>query len=90
LPNQSAGLSAVMQEHRLFRSRRITQFYNAVWVGRRAITKVVDNGTTAQDPLDQIGSTSPLGPWNENQFCEDFVSHPFTLYDLYHGQVTVW
>ena len=55
--------------------------------GQQALTAVVDNGTSANDPLDQIGY-SIFGPWNPG-LCNRHDLEEYTLEDLTHGQVKV-
>ena len=58
--------------------------------GFRSITAVVDNGTSQQDPPDQI-STSIFAPSGFD--CHDYTIEDFELdgivFDLTHGQVTI-
>ncbi len=55
--------------------------------GERALTAVVDNGTSANDPADQLSfSFFPVGDLT----CDLFVPGDFPLFDLAHGQVKVW
>ena len=54
--------------------------------GWRAVTKVVDNGTSHNDPADQI-SYSYFG---ENfGTCSDYINGNFELLDIFCGQVKV-
>jgi len=54
--------------------------------GQRALTAVVDNGTSANDPADQLSfSFFPVG----GLVCDDFAPGDFPLIDLTHGQVKV-
>jgi hypothetical protein len=56
-------------------------------VGERAITAVVDNGTSANDPADQLSfSFFPVG----DLVCADVPLGAFPLNDLTNGQVRVW
>lgn len=55
--------------------------------GQQALTAVVDNGTSANDPLDQIGY-SIFGPWNPG-LCNRHDLGEFLLEDLTNGQVIV-
>lgn len=57
--------------------------------GRRALTAVVDNGKSANDPRDQL-SFSLIGPGVQGITCHDVVPANFPLFDLTNGQVTVW
>ncbi|MDX1617440.1 MAG: hypothetical protein R3224_01550 [Balneolaceae bacterium] len=53
--------------------------------GQRALTAVVDNGTSANDAADQLSfSFFPTGG------CGNLVPANFPLFDLAHGQVKVW
>lgn len=53
--------------------------------GQRALTAIVDNGTSASDPPDQLSfSFFPTGG-----DCTQFVPGDFALFNLTHGQVTV-
>jgi len=56
--------------------------------GQRALTAVVDIGTSANDPMDQIGYSviGAGGPFA----CMHLVPGQFLLNDLTHGQVKVW
>ncbi len=55
--------------------------------GERALTAVVDNGTSANDPADQLSfSFFPVGDLT----CDLFSPADFPLFDLAHGQVKVW
>ena len=56
--------------------------------GRRALTAVVDNGRSANDPADRIGYTviGQFGPFA----CTFGEPDDFLLNDLTNGQVTVW
>ena len=54
--------------------------------GLRAITAVVDNGTSANDPLDQLSFSS----LDDNRDCNNLTLDDFVLIDLTHGQVKVW
>ncbi len=55
--------------------------------GERALTAVVDNGTSANDPADQLSfSFFPVGDLT----CDPFSPADFPLFDLAHGQVKVW
>ena len=58
--------------------------------GFRSLTAVVDNGTSQQDPPDQI-STSIFAPSGFD--CHDYTIEDFELdgivFDLTHGQVTI-
>jgi len=67
----------------------VTQSADPVWIGRRAITKVVDNGTSARDPPDQIGYTILILPGSPKQDCEDWADSWFRLFQLNNGQVVV-
>ncbi len=53
--------------------------------GQRAITAVVDNGTSANDPPDQISFSFIEVPLD----CKDLTPADFPLFDLAHGQVKV-
>ena len=54
--------------------------------GQRALTAVVDNGTSANDPPDQLSfSFFPTG----GASCTNFVAGNFPLFNLAHGQVKV-
>ena len=55
--------------------------------GRRALTAVVDNGTSANDTADEIGYTviGQFGPFA----CTFGIPDDFRLNDLTHGQVTI-
>jgi hypothetical protein len=53
--------------------------------GQRALTAVVDNGRSANDPADQLSfSVFPAGP-----SCDVLSPGNFPLFNLAHGQVTV-
>ena len=52
--------------------------------GQRALTAVVDNGTSANDPLDQLSFSS-----RDDRDCNILVPGDFSLFDLTHGQVKV-
>ena len=52
--------------------------------GLRAITAVVDNGTSANDPADQLSFS--IFPAND---CNTYTIADFPLFDLAHGQVKV-
>lgn len=57
--------------------------------GERALTAVVDNGTSANDPPDQLSwSYHPAG----DRDCHDYSPGMgvLPLFNLTHGQVTVW
>ncbi len=60
--------------------------FNGVDVsGQRALTAVMDNGKSANDPLDQLSfSFFPV-----NIDCNDLSPGDFQLMDLTHGQVVV-
>jgi hypothetical protein len=58
-------------------------------VGTRALTSVVDNGTSADDPADQL-SYSFFGFGDPQPFCDTFPPEAYPLFDLTHGQVKVW
>jgi hypothetical protein len=65
--------------------------------GQRAITAVVDNGTSANDPPDQISfSIFPPSQFGLPDDCHDPIYTPEffevnnALFDLGHGQVKVW
>lgn len=53
--------------------------------GNRVWTEVVDNGTSKQDPPDQISYTYPAGTYT----CADADPALFFPVDLKHGQVTI-
>ena len=53
--------------------------------GLRALTAVVDNGTSANDPADQLS----LSFINVDIDCNTLTPANFPLYDLTHGQVKV-
>ena len=54
--------------------------------GQRALTAVVDNGTSANDPPDQLSfSFFPTGGFS----CTTLVPGNFPLFNLAHGQVKV-
>ena len=53
--------------------------------GQRAITAVVDNGTSANDPPDQISFSF----FPDNRDCTILIPDNFPLFDLAHGQVKV-
>ena len=53
--------------------------------GQRAITAVVDNGTSANDPADQIS----FSIFPNNTDCITLIPGNFPLFDLAHGQVKV-
>ena len=54
--------------------------------GQRALTAVVDNGTSANDPADQLSfSFFPTGAAS----CNSFIPGNFPLFNLAHGQVKV-
>ncbi len=54
--------------------------------GQRALTAVVDNGTSANDPADQLSfSFFPTGGLS----CTTLVPGNFPLFNLAHGQVKV-
>jgi hypothetical protein len=56
-------------------------------VGTRALTSVKDNGTSANDPADQISfSNAGFGP---GVGCDFYPPEVFTLLDLTTGQVVV-
>ncbi|MGD9488154.1 MAG: hypothetical protein AB7W47_09035 [Calditrichaceae bacterium] len=52
--------------------------------GQRAVTAVVDNGTSANDPPDQLSFSFFPAP-----DCSNLVPSDFPLFDLTHGQVKV-
>ncbi len=52
--------------------------------GQRAITAVVDNGTSANDPPDQLSFSS-----RDDTDCNTLVPGNFPLFNLTHGQVKV-
>jgi hypothetical protein len=55
--------------------------------GQRALTAVVDNGTSANDAADQLSfSFFPVPALS----CTDLVPGNFPLFDLARGQVKVW
>jgi hypothetical protein len=54
--------------------------------GQRALTAVVDNGTSANEPADQISWSFFL----EAPSCTDLVPADFPLFNLTHGQVKVY
>jgi hypothetical protein len=54
--------------------------------GQQALTAVVDNGTSAKDPLDQIGYSLIGGTPGR---CNRVPLERFTLEDLTHGQAIV-
>ena len=54
--------------------------------GRRAMTAVVDNGTSAKDPLDSISYTLLVPDGSD---CHDYHPLQFTALFLTHGQVKV-
>jgi hypothetical protein len=56
-------------------------------VGTRAVTSVADNGTSANDPADQV-SFSFFG-YGDEVGCDFFAPEQFPLNDL-TGQVKVW
>ena len=58
--------------------------------GFRSLTAVVDNGTSQQDPADQISGSflAPTG-FDCNAFSIDDFAAEGALYDLTHGQVTI-
>jgi hypothetical protein len=67
----------------------VTKFNpNPDFVGTRALTSVVDNGTSAGDPLDQL-SFSFFG-FDPGVDCNTFPPGAFPLNDLAAGQVKVW
>ncbi len=53
--------------------------------GLRAITAVVDNGTSANDPPDQLSFSFV----DDNRDCNNLTLDDFSLIDLTHGQVKV-
>ncbi len=56
-------------------------------VGTRALTSVVDNGTSANDPPDQLSfSFTGFGP---GVGCGTIAPNQFPLFNLAHGQVKV-
>ena len=57
--------------------------------GWYAITAVVDNGTSVNDPPDQL-SLSFFDPEYNCEFLQTLTINNFPLYDLGHGQVKVW
>jgi len=67
---------------------------NPTFVGRRALTAVRDNGTSANDPADQISyswySTNPEN-WTQTATCHTWTPEEWfdLLLDLTHGQVKV-
>jgi hypothetical protein len=55
--------------------------------GQRALTAIVDNGTSANDPPDQLSfSFFDTGPLS----CLQLVPQNFPLFPLARGQVKVW
>ncbi len=56
--------------------------------GRRALTAVVDNGTSADDPADQM-SFSFFTDSVQDLSCDVLAVDDFPLFDLAHGQVKV-
>jgi hypothetical protein len=64
----------------------ITSASNPNNVGRFFITRVKDNGTSQQDPPDQISFAVPF----DNPFFTDCTLHiPLNLWDMPNGQVKV-
>jgi hypothetical protein len=60
--------------------------FNGVDVsGQRAITAVVDNGTSANDPADQLSFSF----FPDNTDCTTVIPGNFPLFALAHGQVKV-
>ncbi len=58
--------------------------------GLYAMTAVVDNGTSANDPADQLSfSIFPAGDVFGTEDCNDLTISDFPLFDLAHGQVKV-
>lgn len=58
--------------------------------GQYAITAVVDNGRSKNDPPDQISfSYFPASDFFGTEDCNDLTLNDFTLLDLTKGQVTV-
>ena len=60
----------------------------SIWAfsGWRAVTKVVDNGTSHNDPADQISYSyfdPNFGP------CSDYINANFELLNIFCGQVKV-
>jgi hypothetical protein len=53
--------------------------------GQYAVTVVVDNGTSANDPPDQLSFS--FFPAND---CNTYTLTDFSLIELTHGQVKVW
>ncbi len=82
-------------------STRIGEQSNPTQVGQRALTAVLDNGTSAKDPLDQLsfsffgngflGFVFGTVDCTELTADDDFANSPFgsLLSDLTHGQVKV-
>jgi hypothetical protein len=57
-----------------------------VFEGERALTAVVDNGTSKNDPADQLSfSFFPVGDLD----CDPFTPADFPIFDLTNGQVKV-
>lgn len=56
--------------------------------GFRALTAVVDNGTSAGEPYDQISFVNPPGFLGFRP-CDELTPADFFLFDLVHGQVKV-
>jgi hypothetical protein len=65
----------------------VTNANNPVFVGTRALTSVVDNGTSANDVADQI-SFSFIG-FDEGVDCNTPLPEEFPLLDLKNGQAVV-
>ncbi len=53
--------------------------------GQSVLTAVVDNGTSANDPADQISFSFSNFPLT----CNDLIPDDFPLFDMTRGQVTV-
>ena len=55
--------------------------------GLYVIVRVVDNGTSNNDPYDQV---SPIFPVPADLSCEVYADIPVPLFDLTKGQVKIW
>ena len=59
--------------------------------GNEWVTRVADNGRSANDPADQISFSIPVGVRpNGFEVLDCNGQQPFPLLDLAQGQVTVW
>ncbi len=63
------------------------------FTGMRTLTAAIDNGSSVNDPLDQVSfswvGTGPTGLPVEDTACTEFDPSDFILFDVTHGQVKV-